>query len=83
MLLQVALMLVLVFSVHFGWFPAVGFDGWKSLSIRNRSVSRLSGSLRVLRASVDTFHREHVRTARAFGISNRPGHEYRFMAMPP
>lgn len=70
----VALMLVLIFSVHFGWFPAVGFTGWKSLVLPAIAVALavFPADLRVLRASmIDTFHQEHIRTARAFGISNR------------
>jgi ABC-type dipeptide/oligopeptide/nickel transport system permease component len=67
-------MLVHVFSVHFGWFPAVGFEGWKSLVLPSIAVAMavFPADLRVLRSSmIDTFHQEHIRTARAFGISDR------------
>ena len=60
--------------MHFGWFPAVGFDGWKSLVLPSIAVALavFPADLRVLRASmIDTFHQEYIRTARAFGISNR------------
>ena len=70
----VGLMLVLVFSVHFGWFPAVGFDGPKSLVLPAIAVALaiFPADLRVLRASmIETFQQEHIRTARAFGISDR------------
>jgi ABC-type dipeptide/oligopeptide/nickel transport system permease component len=70
----VGLMLVLVFSVNLGWFPAVGFTGWKSLVLPAIAVALavVPADLRVVRASmIETMHQEHVRTARAFGISER------------
>jgi len=68
----VGLMLVLIFSVNLGWFPAVGFTGWKSLVLPAIAVALavMPADLRVVRASMmDTLHHDHVRTARAFGIS--------------
>ncbi len=70
----VGLMLVLVFSVHFGWFPAVGYEGPKSLVLPATAIALavFPADLRVLRASmIETFQQEHIRTARAFGISDR------------
>lgn len=70
----VALMLVLVFSVNLGWFPAVGFSGVKSLILPAIAVALavLPADLRVVRsAMLDTLNQEHIRTARAFGISER------------
>jgi ABC-type dipeptide/oligopeptide/nickel transport system permease component len=67
----VGLMLVLVFSVHFGWFPAVGFLGWKSLVLPAFAVSLavIPADLRVVRAAmIDTLAQDYVRTGRAFGI---------------
>jgi ABC-type dipeptide/oligopeptide/nickel transport system permease component len=70
----VGLMLVLVFSVHFGWFPAVGFVGWKSLVLPAFAVSLavIPADLRVVRsAMIDTLAQDYVRTGRAFGIPER------------
>jgi ABC-type dipeptide/oligopeptide/nickel transport system permease component len=67
-------MLVLVFSVNLGWFPAVGFDGWKSLVLPAITVALavMPADLRVVRsAMIDTLNQEHIRTARAFGVSER------------
>ncbi len=68
----VGLMLVLVFSVNLGWFPAVGFTGWKSLVLPAIAVSLavMPADLRVIRASMmDTLNQDYIRTARAFGVS--------------
>ncbi|MCC6790769.1 MAG: ABC transporter permease [Thermomicrobiales bacterium] len=70
----VGLMLVLIFSVRLGWFPAVGFTGWKSLVLPAIAVSLsiIPADLRVVRsAMLDTLNQEHIRTARAFGVSER------------
>lgn len=67
----VGLMLVLVFSLGLGWFPAVGFNGPQSLVLPAVAValSVLPADLRVIRtAMIDGLGQEHIRTARAFGI---------------
>ena len=68
----VGLMLVLIFSVNLGWFPAVGFAGVKSLVLPAIAVALavMPADLRVVRAAMlDTLNQEHIRTARAFGVS--------------
>ena len=68
----VGLLLVLVFSVKLGWFPAVGFTGPKSLVLPAIAVSLsvIPADLRVVRsAMLDTLNQEYIRTSRAFGIS--------------
>jgi ABC-type dipeptide/oligopeptide/nickel transport system permease component len=68
----VGLMLVLIFSVNLGWFPAVGFSGIKSLVLPAIAVALavMPADIRVVRAAMlDTLNQEHIRTARAFGVS--------------
>ncbi len=68
----IGLMLVLIFSVNLGWFPAVGFTGWKSLVLPSIAVALavMPADLRVVRASMmDALNQEYIRTARAFGIT--------------
>jgi ABC-type dipeptide/oligopeptide/nickel transport system permease component len=70
----VGLLLVLVFSVKLGWFPAVGFSGPKSLVLPaiTVSLSIVPTELRIVRsAMLDTLNQEHIRTSRAFGISDK------------
>jgi ABC-type dipeptide/oligopeptide/nickel transport system permease component len=67
----VGLMLVLVCSVQLGWFPAVGFEGPKSIVLPAIAVALavVPADLRVIRtAMLDTFGQEYIRTARAFGV---------------
>lgn len=68
----IGLMLVLIFSVNLGWFPAVGFTGWKSLILPATAVALavMPADLRVVRASMlEALNQEYIRTSRAFGIS--------------
>jgi ABC-type dipeptide/oligopeptide/nickel transport system permease component len=70
----VGLMLVLIFSVNLGWFPAVGFSGIKSLILPAIAVALavMPADIRVVRsAMLDTLGQEHIRTARAFGVSEQ------------
>jgi ABC-type dipeptide/oligopeptide/nickel transport system permease component len=84
----VGLMLVLVFSVQLGWFPAVGFEGPISLVLPTLAVALavLPTDLRVIRAGMlDSLAQDYVRTARAFGISDRRityGYALRNAALP-
>ena len=67
----VGLMLVLVFALGLGWFPAVGYDGPRSLVLPAIAVALavLPADLRVIRtAMIDNLAQDHIRTARAFGI---------------
>ncbi|MFM9106177.1 MAG: ABC transporter permease [Chloroflexota bacterium] len=70
----VGLMLVLVFSVQLGWFPAVGFEGPISLLLPTVAVALavLPTDLRVIRtAMLESLGQDYIRTARAFGIPER------------
>jgi len=66
--------LVLVFSIQLKWLPAGGFSGPLSLVLPAIAVSLsiLPTQLRVLRASMEaTLRQDFIRTARAFGLSER------------
>jgi ABC-type dipeptide/oligopeptide/nickel transport system permease component len=70
----VGLVLVLVFAVTFPLLPAGGFSGPASLVLPAIAVclSVLPTQIRVLRASMQaTLRQEFIRTARAFGLSER------------
>ncbi len=65
--------LVLVFAVGLGWFPAGGGDGFSSIILPAFAVmlSILPTQLRILRAAMErALQDEYIRTARAFGVSN-------------
>lgn len=79
-----AMLLVLVFAVQLGWFPAGGFAGWGDGSFaawRDALVSltlpaialalpQASIMARVMRSSLlDTLNEDFIRTARAKGLS--------------
>jgi len=66
--------LVLVFAVTFGWLPAGGYTGFSSLILPAFAVmlSILPTQLRILRTAMErALQDEYIRTARAFGISNK------------
>lgn len=65
--------LVLVFAVGLGWFPAGGGDGISSIVLPAFAVmlSILPTQIRILRTAMErALQDEYIRTARAFGISN-------------
>ncbi|MGE0312117.1 MAG: ABC transporter permease [Lautropia sp.] len=81
-----AMLLVLVFAVKLGWFPAGGFAGWgagsldgiagglRSLTLPAIALALPQASIlaRVMRSSLlDTMSEDFVRTARAKGLSRR------------
>ncbi|MFE9702248.1 ABC transporter permease [Streptomyces sp. NPDC005930] len=78
----VTLVLVLVFAVRLGWFPAIGYTpftesptGWLStvtLPIASLSVASVAGvSQQVRGAVIDVLRQDYVRTLRARGLSSR------------
>jgi peptide/nickel transport system permease protein len=78
----VTLVLVLVFAVHLGWFPAIGYTpftesptGWLStvtLPIASLSVASIAGvSQQVRGAVIDVMRQDYVRTLRARGLPTR------------
>ncbi|KAB2374168.1 ABC transporter permease [Actinomadura montaniterrae] len=76
----VTLVLVLVFAVKLGWFPAIGYTpfdespgGWLStitLPVASLSVASIAGvSQQVRGAVIDVLRQDYVRTLRARGLS--------------
>ncbi|WP_406853051.1 ABC transporter substrate-binding protein [Brevundimonas sp. BH3] len=66
------LLLILLFSVGLGWFPAGGYSGWTSLVLPALALAAPQAAIlaRVLRTSLlDTLGDDYVRTARAKGLS--------------
>ncbi|MEC7761451.1 MAG: ABC transporter permease [Pseudomonadota bacterium] len=74
------LLLIVLFSVNLGWFPASGFPGWHSgmaeasyalvLPVVALSAAQAGVLTRVIRSSVlDVLSEDFVRTAKAKGLS--------------
>jgi peptide/nickel transport system permease protein len=90
------LLLVLLFAVSLGWFPAGGFPGWsdgigpafKSLMLPAVALATVQGAIlaRVVRAALlEESGADFVRTARAKGLSRRRallGHVLRNALVP-
>ena len=69
-----ALMLLLVFSLHLKWLPSFGADTLKHFILPTVTVSLTSaaGLLRLTRASMlETVRQEYIRTARAKGAGEK------------
>lgn len=67
------LMLIILFSVHLGWFPSSGLESWKSwiLPAFTLSTQTLATCMRMARSSMlEAIREDYVRTARAKGQSN-------------
>ncbi|RFU82589.1 ABC transporter permease [Streptomyces triticagri] len=78
----VTLILVLVFAVQLGWFPAIGYTpftespgGWLStvtLPVLSLSVASVAGvSQQVRGAVIDVLRQDYVRTLRTRGLTTR------------
>jgi peptide/nickel transport system permease protein len=69
-----AIVLVLIFSIRLGWFPAIDMDGPRSfvLPVITLAVALTPVLIRTIRQSfLETLSEDHVRAARARGISER------------
>jgi ABC-type dipeptide/oligopeptide/nickel transport system permease component len=81
-LFWIGLMLIEVFALHLGWLPSGGLQNWTNLVLPSISIALtiIPTELRIftgsMRAELDS---EYVRTARAFGISERRIH-FRYAA---
>ncbi|MDX1448143.1 MAG: ABC transporter permease [Acidimicrobiia bacterium] len=73
------LILVTVFAVGRGWFPANGFPGWESVGSALRALFLPALSLAIVQGAIitryvrsavlDTMREDYIRTARAKGLS--------------
>jgi ABC-type dipeptide/oligopeptide/nickel transport system permease component len=65
------LMLMLLFSVHLGWFPLVGKESWKHLVLPAVTLGAPSAAVvsRMVRSSLlEILDQDYIRTARAKGL---------------
>jgi len=91
-----AILLILLFSVHLGWFSAGGFPGWeegvlaglRALLLPALSLAVVQAAIlaRITRSAVlEVLREDFVRTARAKGVSRRAtlwGHVLRNALIP-
>jgi len=69
-----AIILVLIFSVHFRWLAVTGWGGWKQAILPMITLGSAPAAFiaRITRASMlDVIQQDFVRTARAKGLSGR------------
>lgn len=69
-----ALVLILVFAVQLGWFPATGQGGWKRLVLPAVAMGWGYSAIiaRLVRQNlVEVWHQDYVRSARAKGLAER------------
>ncbi len=65
-------LMILGFSIHLGWTPVSGADSWRHLPLPSVTLGLGAGALlaRMTRTAVaDTLEADHVRVARAKGLS--------------
>lgn len=65
------ILLVLLFSVHLGWFPSIGSDGWSTLVLPSFSLGLVcSGSIiRMVRNSMlEVINEQYILTLRSKGL---------------
>ncbi|MBE6013330.1 nickel ABC transporter permease [Anaeropeptidivorans aminofermentans] len=69
----VGLLLILLFSLKLGWFPAAGAQGWKSLVLPSIALGfmHMATIARTTRSSMlEVIRQDYIRTARSKGLSN-------------
>lgn len=69
-----AMMLILVFSLHLGWFPASGVGTWKHLVLPAISLGASGAALttRLVRSSMlEVIRQDYIRTARSKGLAEK------------
>jgi len=68
------LMLMLLFSLHLGWFPTAGHGTWRHLVLPSITLGLSSAAIiaRMTRSSMlEVLRQDYVRTARAKGVPER------------
>lgn len=66
-----ALMAMLLFSLHLGWLPAMGLGTWKHwvLPVASTALSAVAAVARMARSSMlEVIRQDYIRTARAKGL---------------
>lgn len=69
-----ALMMIILFSLNLGWFPATGLDSWKAwiLPVLALGLSPVASVTRMTRSSMlEVIRQDYIRTARAKGLAER------------
>ncbi len=78
----VALLMIMVFSLHLGWLPVVGAGTWTHMVLPTVSLALPTTAVvaRLVRASVlDVKGADHVRTARSKGLDSRQTWQYHIL----
>ena len=68
------LLLILLFSVHLGWLPSSGIDGFASLILPSFALGAnyMANIMRTTRSSMlEVIRQDYIRTAKAKGVSER------------
>ena len=68
----VALMSIIIFSLHLGWFPATGLSTWKGwvLPVFSLAIGPIAMVARMTRSSMlEVIRQDYIRTARAKGLA--------------
>ncbi len=68
------ILLILIFSIQLGWFPAMGSDGWQTLVLPSIALGIVGAGfiIRMVRTSMlEVIHEPFITTLRANGISER------------
>lgn len=69
-----AMMLILIFSLHLGWLPASGVGTWKHLVLPAITLGTSGAALttRLVRSSMlEVIRQDYIRTARSKGLSEK------------
>lgn len=81
-------LLIMIFSLHLGWFPVSGYQSWDSLILPALTLGTALAAIlaRMVRATLlEVLNEDYIRTARAKGLSRRAvviHHALRNAALP-
>jgi peptide/nickel transport system permease protein len=68
------ILLILLFSIHLGWFPAIGSNGWKTVVLPAVTLGIVGAGyiVRMVRSSMlDVINEHFIMTLRAKGLAER------------